>query len=428
MFSSFSFAGNFITAKAGGKNVWYIEMNKPHAVYHKGKTYIAFHGGGSHFLDPLVISYDHKTGIVIGPVKVGENPLAKYPDNHGNPAIIVDDTGYIHVFYGGHGSYRGKMTHAVSREPGDISSWEHLDNINPLTTYPQLLKMSDGTIYFFYRAGNHRSNWAYVISTDNGRSFSREIQLLAAGQKRTDREYFNGEYHDAWYSSFYKDKYDTIHHVTRYHACTKYSDDPYHNRRRHNIYHLQMSHGIGRWTNLTGRQLTLPLTLEDADQHCLIFESDPKKGHSQLIHTLISGFTIGQNKKPHILFGSGRGNWGRIDQKWRLAIGTPWKGSWSIRKAPGEGQLSLEENGSLQIWSEQILNSRDGGQTWKVVTDLGKNRLGGISLVYDGVQRARIVAHDRRPKTKEGLRNQKIFLWGGTGFVTPRPYRDTDTL
>ena len=149
-------------------------MQHPAGEHHEGVTYVAYQGPTE---DPYVASYDHESGLWNGPFKAGESVLVgKAPgvlDNHGKPAMIIDDEGYIHLVFGGHGGYpslgenplgdthRGQMKHVVTKMPLDISSWEELENISPFGTYNQFVKMDNGDIYLFYRHGAHRSNWVY---------------------------------------------------------------------------------------------------------------------------------------------------------------------------------------------------------------------------------------------------------------------------
>jgi hypothetical protein len=123
----------------------------------------------------------------------------------------VDNAGYIHVFFGGHGglpeqgtnafgnTHKGRQTHIVSKRPRDISSWEVLDNVSPFGTYNQTVKMDNGDIYLFYRHGAHRSDWVYQKSTDNGRSFAPEVLVLKHLVHDGDPVI-----HDSWYAWFAK--------------------------------------------------------------------------------------------------------------------------------------------------------------------------------------------------------------------------------
>jgi hypothetical protein len=107
---------------------------------------------------------------------MGKDPKRKI-DNHGKPAMIIDDLGYIHIAFGGHGgtpdmgdndlgNYNyGKLKHIVSKRPYDITEWEELNNVSPFGTYNQWVKTSNGDLYLFYRHGAHQSHWVYQKST-----------------------------------------------------------------------------------------------------------------------------------------------------------------------------------------------------------------------------------------------------------------------
>ncbi|MCF8362659.1 MAG: BNR repeat-containing protein [Prolixibacteraceae bacterium] len=78
----------------------------PAGEYHEGITYVAYQGPEE---DPYIASYNHIKGEWSGPFKAGESvlpgPNARPGkiDNHGKPAMIIDDEGYIHLVFGGHG-------------------------------------------------------------------------------------------------------------------------------------------------------------------------------------------------------------------------------------------------------------------------------------------------------------------------------------
>ena len=76
----------------------------PSGEYYDGITYVTYQGS---YEDPYVAAYEHATKKWIGPFKAGTSVLGKDPnvkiDNHGRPAMIVDNDGYIHIVFGGHG-------------------------------------------------------------------------------------------------------------------------------------------------------------------------------------------------------------------------------------------------------------------------------------------------------------------------------------
>ena len=154
-------------------------VQQPAGIHHEGVTYVSYQGP---LEDPYVASYNHDTGDWKGPFKAGVSEMGKDPnrpkkiDNHGKPTMIIDDEGFIHIFYGGHGGmpihgenklgnhHYGRNKHSVSRSPLDITQWEDLDTITPFGTYNQAVKMDNGDIYLFYRHGAHRSDWTYQKS------------------------------------------------------------------------------------------------------------------------------------------------------------------------------------------------------------------------------------------------------------------------
>ena len=417
--TAFSQEENFLTDKAGGKVIWYPNLNEPHAVHFDGKTYVAFHGGGQNYLDPMVVAYDHKTGKVSDPVKVDDNPLAEFNDSHGNPAIMVDDLGFIHVMYGGHGFYDGgRMTHAVSKRPNDISAWEILDNIDSTGTYPQLVKTDDGTLYYFYReenveAGNHRGDWVYVVSTDHGRTFSEKISLLSGGQKRTTGEYADAVYYDAWYAAMYKGEKNSLHVLSHYHSCVNPFKDPLHAQRRFNLYHIMMKNHSGEWKNLSDKKLQLPLGLDEVDKHCMIFKSKNVKDGEAMERAFVANLTTDKEGNPLILMVIGKGKNGRNDRKAILMTGEKNTGLWSKKEVPKVGKLVWQRDGRMEIWSEQLYVSKDKGKTWEVEIDFRQKGMAGLSLVFDGTNEARVVAHDQ----SQDKENRKIYMWGTDGFI-----------
>jgi len=257
-------------------------VQHPSGVYHKGVTYVAYQGP---LEDPYVASYNHTTKEWKGPFKAGMSEMGKDPnrkkkiDNHGKPALLIDDAGYIHIAFGGHGGtpdngenhlgnyHYGKNKHAVSKNPLDISSWETLDNISLFGTYSQFVKMDNGDIYLFYRHGAHRSNWVYQKSTDNGVTFATPVSFLKH-KRRT-----NIEAEDSWYPWVSKGNGDDIIVAFDYHICrdNKNSQDSRgHIPERHNVYYMVFDTKTGIWKNVKNQPLEMPLTKEIADKKTVV--------------------------------------------------------------------------------------------------------------------------------------------------------------
>lgn len=278
-------------------------MQHPAGEYYNGVTYLAYQGPHE---DPYVCAYDHASGAWTGPIQAGISALGRTPtptdpkliDNHGRPALVIDGQGFIHLFFGGHGGNRdlgtnqlgrvgrGQQIHVVSKNPEDISSWEVLDNISPFGTYSQLIKLSNGHIFLFYRHGSHRSDWVYQKSTDNARTFSSPVSILKHKPQEGDPTVY-----DTWYAWFQEGPGNTIYASFNYHPCAS----PGHTSLRLNAYAMKMNVGGEYWENIPGTRLTMPLTKESADQLALIPSAKGEKTRLGTIKLDVMG-------KPHTYF------------------------------------------------------------------------------------------------------------------------------
>ncbi|WP_264556862.1 BNR repeat-containing protein [Halocatena marina] len=412
----------------------------PTAHYYNGSTYFTYLGGCDDYFDPFAMSYDHATGTVNGPVHIGDNPLADVEDGHSVPAIIVDDDGYIHVIYGGHGHYRGRQTHAVSRTPEDISSWEILDNIDPETTYPSFIKKRDGTLYLFYRAGNHRDDWVYVTSTDNGRTFSDPTAFASAGNRRHGLYGHDVSYEDSWYLSFYKGRNGSIHVTGLYHAChDSYSyplenmPEPRHGYNRFGTYYLRMNPDE-TWENAAGESIDVPFDKTLADEKLRLYDTGPdyvlaapRMGYHD-VGGSNSNTAHGVYDTPHLVFPTRNGmsggftfaRWG--GDSWEIhEEGTPWGPM--FMKSPQDIRIYQSDR---VAWGGPVNDSEpdsgeyrstDGGETWERVGDVQNDQLHQQTVAYNYHNDAKVMAlnySDDRAKNA-----QRIYLYGDSGFVRP---------
>lgn len=152
-------------------NYQYAEDENGH-----GKTYITISATSDD--DPYIWAYDHQLKKWEGPVFVAQNYL-QTSDLHGNPSLLVDQQGYIHIWYGKHGNAGlNQRGYARSVNPHDISTWETPVTNYEKRTYPQPILADDGTIYVFYRAGNQGDPWSVVNSADNGATWSTPRIIL----------------------------------------------------------------------------------------------------------------------------------------------------------------------------------------------------------------------------------------------------------
>ena len=260
-------------------------VQHPAGEHHNGITYVSYQGP---LEDPYVATYNHATGEWDGPYRAGLSELGRMPltegriDNHGKPTLIIDDEGYIHIFYGGHGGSRrdgvnplgnvhnGRNRHAVSARPYDITEWVDLDNIPAFGTYNQAVKMDNGDMYLFYRHGAHRSDWVYHKSTDNGRTFSEAVSFL--GHRRRD----DLAAVDSWYPFVRRGEGDDIIVSFDYHLCWDGDgapDERGHTANRQDLFYMVFDTAEGTWRNIEGEELPMPLYREDAEAMTLVARS-----------------------------------------------------------------------------------------------------------------------------------------------------------
>lgn len=168
----------------------------------------------------------------------------------------------------------------------DISSWEVLDNISPFGTYSQLIKMSNGDIFLFYRHGSHRSDWVYQKSTDNARTFSSPVSILKHKPQEGDPTVY-----DTWYAWFQEGRDHTIYASFNYHPCAS----PGHTSLRLNAYAMKMNVEGEYWESISGDRLPMPLTRESADQLALIPAAKVEK-------TRLGTIKLDASGNPHTYF------------------------------------------------------------------------------------------------------------------------------
>ena len=410
-------------------------VQHPAGVYHKGITYVCYQGP---LEDPYVVSYNHTTKEWKGPFKAGVSEMGKDPnrkkkiDNHGKPAIFIDDAGFIHIAFGGHGGtpddgenplgnhHYGKNLHAVSKKPLDISEWKTLDNISLFGTYSQFVKMDNGDMYLFYRHGAHRSDWVYQKSTDNGKTFEEPASFLKH-KRRTDIEA-----EDSWYPWVSKGNEDNIIVAFDYHICRdnkNVQDARGHIPERHNLYYMVFNTKTGIWKNVKNDALEMPLTKEMADEKALVKEiaSDwtfqgvadvDKNGNPQvcvLVGPDIGAKRSGPKHLQHF----------RWDGKTWLhnQIANLPKGNGDLEvKSPTEVSVYLESKTTDTIGEISRWDSFDGGASFKKGDIFLRRENSSFvisSLIDNPHPDARIIVAEK----KSGTDYRKMYLLGDNGAI-----------
>ncbi|MGJ8678904.1 BNR-4 repeat-containing protein [Paraglaciecola sp.] len=414
-------------------------VQHPAGVHVNGITYVSYQGP---LEDPYVASYNHATQEWQGPFKAGVSDMGKDPsrskiDNHGKPTILIDDLGYIHVFFGGHGgmpkhgknllgnTHYGRNIHVVSKKPYDISSWEELDTIPVFGTYNQAVKMDNGDIYLFYRHGAHRSDWVYQKSTDHGRTFSQPVSFLKH-KKRTDILA-----NDSWYAWVGKGQGDDIIVSYDYHVCWNGGagvNGRGHTTERHDLYYMVFDTANNTWRNVENETVDLPVTREIANQKTLAAKTGDYWTFNGSSHVDAKGY-------PHIAINSGKdlgqktgGPKQTVYYKW---TGNEWVGGQPVNtqtrtdntdsrgdfviKSENEVSFALgysdKSDGVIAFW-----DSKDGGKTFNKGKELLRRKNANwalTSIIENAHPDAQIIVAEKQ----KGTNWRKIYLVGENGPV-----------
>lgn len=399
------------SAFATGCGQWYGLFNLPAAQHRHGKTFVVYPDKDQ---NPVTAVYDHALRRWSEPVVAGRKSLVT--DDHGNPAMLIDRKGYLHVFYGCHG---GPMRYVRSVRPEDISEWKDMPEPAPRATYPQVFEMADGTIFLFYRNGNHTDDWVYRTSGDGGDTWSGETVVIDGVPPR-----------ECWYVQLARGPGETLH------AGFVWKDDTNDLKapgpeyvHRYDLFHMWRDTG-GTWRNTAGQTLSLPLSKADAYRLCRVYDSQAR---NQL--TGGSSVAVDRHGRPHLLFRVA-GPYGTTVYRHMLAS---WNGrDWDFADVGpavdcGSADFSRDDNfllqilpsGGLRAFLVNLLNgtsvrasldqwdSADGGRTWRHTrTVFASTQEGAVNaliapkLVVDAHPDAWLVF---------GCRNR--YLFGDSGYL-----------
>lgn len=290
---------------------FYSNVIAPHVVVAEGKVYCAFQNTKG---QPVVMAYDTKDGSWAGPVTASEFGLGK--DSHGNPSICIDRRGHIHIFYGCHG---GRMRYTRSARPYSIAEWQEQPCPTARATYPQSIRMADGGIFLFYRAGGHMEPWSARISKDNGQTWSGQekvIEMRLAPPDRLAAAYASicPGYEGRTIHCFWVHKDDNAARVRgeREHPWRPLKYKGLHEAvYRYNMYYIYRD-TKGTWRNIAGEEVELPVSKAFADKHCIVHDSGDE-------FTNIGFPFVDKKNRPYVRFKTGVGDWkagGKIIKPW----------------------------------------------------------------------------------------------------------------
>ncbi len=304
--------------------------------------------------------FDHADGTVSRPTRLMDKQT---DDAHDNPAIMLDDDGFVWVFAAAHGTGRPAYIFR-SRKPRDVSAFDLIEKTN--FSYPQPWYLPGQGFCFLHTRYTRQGRILHVMTSRDGRAWSEPRPLAAIQQ---------GHYQVSW-----------RHGTTIATAFNHHPADGGLNART-NLYYVVSDDFGATWKSVQGDSLDLPLTSPDnpalvhdyaADQRLvylkdLTFDAD---GHPVILYLTSKGYASGPENDPRF-FATARWTgeaWdlrGRIRSDNNYDMGSLYiepDGLWRIIAPTVPGPQPFNPGGDLAMHI-----SRDTGDTWTLrqLTDGG---------------------------------------------------------
>lgn len=404
------------------------------------KIYIAYQG---HLTDPYIAGYDVKTGEWEGPFKAGHSTLSKDGrkiDSHGRPALIQDEHGYFHIVFGGHGGERedglnplsidtphagGRLTHVMSTKPNDISGFQVIADVSPFASYGSIFKMGDGDIYFFTRAGTHKSPWVFYRMASGSQRFDPPVLITWPTPQPESPLYV-----DTFYINPLKVSDTEILISYLWHECNFYE---LHNKRHYhriNTYYMRMDTTDDSFHNAQNQRLTLPLDKAASDQLTLAYDSTINEESCFSTRPLV--LADGRPAAAYEAMGPDYRYWRMTvyeDGAWTSGLPLPESTNQNLREADGtkikrefklhrfsdgEGDPSAavvyRDGRGETVFASATLDpgSAQGGESWSVQTEFIRLAQANIQMRPINDQSGSTVALVLNVK-KGGA--QRLYLW-----------------
>ena len=350
-------------SKYSGAFGTYTMKHRPLAIYspEADKTFFVY--GGTTAADQrhllcMISCFDHKTGLVQKPTVVYDK--GKIIDPHDNPALLIDDQGYIWVYVAGRGNHR-KGIRFRSCKPYDISAFE--EKGRSIMAYPQAYFIP-GKGHFLFETRYDGVRRLFWQTSPDGEHWS-EYQPLASIIDTSLQERRSGHYQITARHG------DTLACAFNRHLngdCDTRTD----------IYFIQTTDFGAHWTLVDGTPIDLPVTRRDSP--CQILDLEGEK-----MNCYIKDVNFDAQGRPIILYLTSHGHqpgpkhgprewyvahW--TGRKWDFRFitcsthnydsGSLWVDgkTWTVIAPTGTGPQKWGQGGEIEAWS-----SRNQGKTWR---------------------------------------------------------------
>lgn len=345
----------------------YTSKHQSSAIYDSSqdKTYFVYMGK---YFDPYIGYYDHTTDNFSNPVKVADGPIN---DAHAAPSLLIDNEGYLYVFYGSHNTNTDVKR---STNTYDITSWTVCADVAGSTTYPQVWELSDDTITVLYRENPGERYLGLRTSTDNAATWSVVTKII--------------EFTDTDTSPYFVSTVGEESPTKKLHIAWDVHD--WSSNTRTDIYYAYSDDGGSTFKDINGSSLTLPIN-EAGQSSAFVFDTDPYD------YCKLSDIKLDENGKPLILFACGNKAGNTFYVKLARWSGTAWvvEDITTVDHYFDSGSIFVYGSSDYQVYfpslasqtnedggDVQAFRSVDGGDTW----GLYKNITAGSTYSHNYVK------------------------------------------
>ena len=339
-----------------GPMATYCAWHRPMAIYcpEPDRTFWVY---GNAENAPTITCFDHATGEFAAPVVLGSNPDG---DAHRNPTLLIDEAGYLNVFFGAHNDPSRVVR---SLRPYEIASWREMPDLpGPLGSYPQAWQAMPGEMNVLLR---HSPGWRCMISRDGGESWDQPIDVVSFAED------------EGWSISVYglSVAAEGPHPRRMHFAWSKLGGGTPEEvatkhlwARRYNVYYACSDDGGRTWQRSDGTPCVLPITEDNAE---LLYDCGTRG-------VWLKDIQVDSRGNPYILFLDAEVETFRA--RWMVLRfdGAKWKLSQVAESDHmyDDGALVIIADDDIRIWgpTAPVQPSEDGGEIeeWQS-TDSGDN-------------------------------------------------------
>ena len=413
----------------------YDRRQRPQAVYINDMVYMVYNGGAPPDTAkrattfPFVVSYDPSGKRVSSPMQLDTKGST---DQHYCPIIWADNDDILHILYGCH---KTAGTHLVSKKKAAMGEsrkdWNEGAEIRYSLSYPTVYTIYDNHKVIYFRTGEHRSSWSYLISKDEGKTWSGpeqdvvDLNLGGDGHIPTKEQMENEM--SSYQSVLPARDGKSLHVAFVYYDDNKHNiPDKFWNPRygsklnlglKYNLYYVNIDLLTHEVRNFHGEPLQTPIDLPQANAGCLIWDTGwrgtgvppdiilDENDHPAFLHVL-SEDTPETFNYYYVRY---------VDGEWKPSVITRSNHEWN------SGCLKRSSNGELSAYlivgdneyksSVGKMDSRGGGarieewrsvdhgNTWRKARNLAPRQPEFAGWKYNNIQ----PIMDPSGKAKEGM-------------------------